>query len=100
MLAVDRDISAVDVAANRLKDFGDRAQVRHARFDEIGKILDDDGRSLNGAIFDLGVSSHQLDTPERGFSHRFTSPLDMRMDPTDSLNASIIVNSYEEAELT
>jgi len=100
LLAVDRDISAVDVAANRLKDFGDRAQVRHARFDEIGKILDDDGRSLNGAIFDLGVSSHQLDTPERGFSHRFTSPLDMRMDPTDSLNASIIVNSYEEAELT
>ncbi|MFL3020718.1 MAG: 16S rRNA (cytosine(1402)-N(4))-methyltransferase RsmH [Acidimicrobiales bacterium] len=100
LIGIDRDISAVEVAASRLKGFGDRVEVRHARFDEIGKIIDDDGRSLSGAIFDLGVSSHQLDTPERGFSHRFTSPLDMRMDPSDSLDASTVINGYDEAELT
>ena len=63
LIGIDRDISAVEIAASRLKGFGDRAQVQHARFDEIGKIIDDDGRPLRGAIFDLGVSSHQLDTP-------------------------------------
>ena len=100
LIGIDRDISAVEVAASRLKGFGGRVQLQHARFDEIGKIIDDDGRSLSGAIFDLGVSSHQLDTPERGFSHRFTSPLDMRMDLSDSLDASTVVNGYDEAELT
>ena len=100
LIGIDRDISAVEVAASRLKGFGGRVQLQHARFDEIGKIIDDDGRSLSGAIFDLGVSSHQLDTPERGFSHRFTSPLDMRMDLSNSLDASTVINSYDEAELT
>ena len=100
LIGIDRDISAVEVASSRLKGFGGRVQLHHARFDEIGKIIDSDGRSLSGAIFDLGVSSYQLDTPERGFSHRFTSPLDMRMDLSDSLDASTVVNSYDEAELT
>ncbi len=98
LVGVDRDESAVQVASARLKRFGDRVQVHHARFDEISTILDDD-RPLTGAIFDLGVSSHQLDTPERGFSHRFASPLDMRMDLSASLNASTVVNSYDEDEL-
>ena len=99
LIGIDRDISAVEVAASRLKAFGDRVQVQHARFDQIGKVIDDDGRQLSGALFDLGVSSHQLDTPERGFSHRFSSPLDMRMNLNDSLDASTVINSYEEAEL-
>ncbi len=99
LVGVDRDKSAVEVASSRLKRFGDRFQVHHARFDQIGVILENDDRPLSGAIFDLGVSSHQLDTPERGFSHRFTSPLDMRMDLSDSLDASTVVNNYDEDEL-
>ena len=100
LVGIDRDQSAVEAVSARLKRFGDRFEVHHGRFDEIGTILDNDDRPLNGAIFDLGVSSHQLDTPERGFSYRYKSPLDMRMNPSDSLDASTVVNSYDEDELT
>lgn len=99
LIGVDRDNSAVEVARSRLKGFGERFDVCHARFDQVGAILDNDGRPLSGAIFDLGVSSYQLDTPQRGFSHRYASPLDMRMDLSDPLDASTVVNSYDEDEL-
>ncbi|HIF65404.1 MAG TPA: 16S rRNA (cytosine(1402)-N(4))-methyltransferase RsmH [Acidimicrobiia bacterium] len=100
LLGIDRDPSAVKVSRDRLAEFGQKAQVVQGRFDEIGQILDLDGRQLNGALFDLGVSSHQLDTPSRGFSHRYAAPLDMRMNPDDALEAATIVNSYGEQELT
>ena len=77
LLGIDRDPSAVKVSRDRLAEFGRRAQVVHGRFDQIDQILDLDGRQLTGALFDLGVSSHQLDTPDRGFSHRYAAPLDM-----------------------
>ena len=99
LLGIDRDPSAVEVARDRLAEFGRKAQVLHGRFDEIGQILDLDGRELHGALFDLGVSSHQLDTPGRGFSHRYSAPLDMRMNPHDALEAATIVNTYSEDEL-
>jgi 16S rRNA (cytosine1402-N4)-methyltransferase len=97
---LDRDPDAVEAAATRLARFGDRATVDHARFDAIADVA----RSrrlgdLSGALFDLGVSSPQLDRGERGFSHRFDAPLDMRMDTTRGRTAADIVNTYDEREL-
>jgi 16S rRNA (cytosine1402-N4)-methyltransferase len=94
---LDQDPSAVAVAQERLARFGDRARVTHARFDRIAEVVDG---PLSGVLFDLGVSSPQLDRAERGFSHRFDAPLDMRMDPGASLTAADVVNTYDERSLT
>ncbi|MGB1822788.1 MAG: 16S rRNA (cytosine(1402)-N(4))-methyltransferase RsmH, partial [Acidimicrobiales bacterium] len=99
LIGLDRDPNAVRATKERLRHLGDRVNVVHARFDQIAAVLDSGGRQLTGAIFDLGVSSHQLDTPDRGFSHRHDAPLDMRMDPQQELNASTVVNTYTEDEL-
>jgi 16S rRNA (cytosine1402-N4)-methyltransferase len=97
---LDRDPDAVEAAATRLERFGDRASVHHARFDGIGAVATALGLTeLSGVLFDLGVSSHQLDRGERGFSHRFDAALDMRMDPTTGRTAADIVNSYSQEEL-
>ncbi len=97
---LDRDPDAVEAAATRLAPFGDRATVHHARFDAIDAVARELGvPELSGVLFDLGVSSHQLDRGERGFSHRFDAPLDMRMDPTTGRTAADIVNSYSHEEL-
>jgi 16S rRNA (cytosine1402-N4)-methyltransferase len=100
LLGVDRDADAVSAARDRLSVFGDRAQVVQGRFGELREILSEHGEgNVIGVLFDLGVSSAQLDRPERGFSYRFDAPLDMRMDSSQTLTASDVVNLYDEARL-
>ena len=97
---LDQDPDAVAVATDRLAPYGDRATVTHVRFDrmtEAVRRLGLDG--VSGVLFDLGVSSPQLDRGERGFSHRFDAALDMRMDTTTGQTAADVVNGYDEVEL-
>jgi 16S rRNA (cytosine1402-N4)-methyltransferase len=97
---LDRDPAAVAVATERLAPFGDRATVTHARFDGMARAVADLGLDVvSGVLFDLGVSSPQLDRADRGFSHRFDASLDMRMDTTTGITAADVVNGYDEAEL-
>jgi 16S rRNA (cytosine1402-N4)-methyltransferase len=97
---LDQDPDAVAVATERLAPYGDRATVTHARFDRMADALHDLGiEAVSGVLFDLGVSSPQLDRAERGFSHRFDAPLDMRMDTTTGPTAADVINGYDEAEL-
>jgi 16S rRNA (cytosine1402-N4)-methyltransferase len=104
VVGLDQDPDAVAAASARLARFGDRADVRRTRFDRLGDVLAEvlPGRGLagaSGALFDLGVSSPQLDRAERGFSFRGAGPLDMRMDPTRAPSAADLVNGADEAEL-
>jgi 16S rRNA (cytosine1402-N4)-methyltransferase len=92
----------VAAAAAHLAPFADRVTLVRSRFDHLEQIMSDLAireEELSGVLFDLGVSSPQLDEPERGFSYRWDSPLDMRMDPDDPWSASDVVNGYQEAEL-
>jgi 16S rRNA (cytosine1402-N4)-methyltransferase len=104
LIGVDRDPTALDIARERLARFGDRLTLVQTRYDGIDAALDESGygptESVDGILFDLGVSSMQLDRAERGFSYAQDAPLDMRMDPTAPLTAAEIVNSYDEAALT
>ncbi len=101
LIGLDRDPAALQKASDVLAPYGDRVSLHHATFDEADRVvlqeLEMDG--LNGMLLDLGVSSHQLDTPERGFSFRYDAPLDMRMNPTVGITAADVVNEAEEAEL-
>ena len=101
VLGLDRDADAVEAARSRLARFGDRAQVVHGRFEQLGRLVEQhgEGEQAMGILMDLGVSSAQLDRPERGFSYRFDAPLDMRMDAKQSLTATEVVNGYDEAQL-
>jgi 16S rRNA (cytosine1402-N4)-methyltransferase len=100
LLGVDRDADAVSAARQRLGEFGDRAQVVQGRFGELRELLPEhEEGNVIGVLFDLGVSSAQLDRPERGFSYRFDAPLDMRMDASQTLTAAEVVNYYDEARL-
>ncbi len=88
LIALDRDLTALDLARKRLAPHGERATLIHARFAELAEVLkrrDIDG--VDGILLDLGVSSMQLDRPERGFSFARSGPIDMRMDPTRGLTA-------------
>ncbi|MGV0652672.1 16S rRNA (cytosine(1402)-N(4))-methyltransferase RsmH [Mycolicibacterium thermoresistibile] len=95
VIGLDRDPDALAVAADRLARFGDRVQLVQTRFDGIPRDTE-----FDGVLFDLGVSSMQLDRPERGFSYSADAPLDMRMDPTAELTAAEVVNTYDEKALT
>jgi 16S rRNA (cytosine1402-N4)-methyltransferase len=100
ILGLDQDPDALAAATQRLAPFGDRAQVVRARFDTLGDVVDGLGAGpLSGALFDLGVSSPQLDRVERGFSYRGDAELDMRMDPDRGPTAADLVNTMGEAEL-
>lgn len=100
LIAVDRDEAAIDAGHKKLERFGSAVTIVHGNFREIDLILDRlDIEKVDGMLFDLGVSSPQLDNSERGFSYMADSPLDMRMDKTDSLTAYEIVNTWGETEL-
>jgi 16S rRNA (cytosine1402-N4)-methyltransferase len=103
VIGLDRDPSALQIARGRLAPFADRITLVHTRYDGIVNALTESGydtvESVDGVLFDLGVSSMQLDRAERGFAYAKDAPLDMRMDPSSSLTAADIVNTYSEAEL-
>jgi 16S rRNA (cytosine1402-N4)-methyltransferase len=103
LIGLDRDPSALDIARARLARFGDRVTLVHTRYDDIASVLAECGyalvESVDGVLFDLGVSSMQLDRTERGFAYAHDAPLDMRMDPASTLTAADIVNTYDEAAL-
>lgn len=99
LIGIDRDTDALEVAKERLKDYPNVTYI-HGNHDDIKEILE----SLNidkvdGILLDLGVSSYQIDTEERGFSYMLNSTLDMRMDKTQKLTAKEVVNTYKEEEL-
>lgn len=100
LIGLDRDPAALQKAAEVLEPFGGRVSLHHATFDRAGEVLQQLGiEQLDGMLLDLGVSSHQLDTPERGFSFRHDAPLDMRMNPQVGRTAADVINQADEAEL-
>lgn len=104
LICIDTDECAIRAAKKRLCDYSDRITFVHGNFSDISEILRDLGiDGIDGAIIDLGVSSYQLDTPERGFSYNTDAPLDMRMNaegsPEKTKSAYTVVNTYSESEL-
>jgi 16S rRNA (cytosine1402-N4)-methyltransferase len=108
VLGIDRDPQAIAAATERLSPFGSRAIVRQSRFDDLARVVREvqaelgtpiGQQGITGVLFDLGVSSPQLDVAERGFSYRRDAILDMRMDPTSGLTAADVVNGFSEDQL-
>ncbi|CAA9271896.1 MAG: 16S rRNA (cytosine(1402)-N(4))-methyltransferase [uncultured Acidimicrobiales bacterium] len=101
LIGLDRDDEALALAGDTLDRFGDRVVLRRANFDDLGDVVAGLGRAggVSGVLFDLGVSSMQLDDPERGFSYRGEGPLDMRADRRQPTTAADIVNGYDEVSL-
>lgn len=99
-IGIDQDEEAIQAAGLRLSEFGDMVTIVRSNYVSIEEILKSLGiERVNGIVLDLGVSSHQLDTPERGFSYKTDAPLDMRMDVRNDLTAKDIVNTYDEMKL-
>jgi 16S rRNA (cytosine1402-N4)-methyltransferase len=96
LVGIDRDEQALAIAGETLARFGDRVVLRRANFDELGDVVEG---PVAGVLFDLGVSSMQLDDPERGFSYRGDGPLDMRADQRQTTTAADVVNGYDVGAL-
>ncbi len=100
IVAIDRDHLALEAARCRLQKFSERVKFFHDSFSSLEKVLNEEKiSSISGFLFDLGVSSPQLDNAERGFSYRFEGPVDMRMDVSQRNTASHLINSLEQSEL-
>jgi 16S rRNA (cytosine1402-N4)-methyltransferase len=103
LIGLDRDPDAMWIAGERLAQFGDRVILVRTRYDGIEDVLAETGyrtSQVHGVLFDLGVSSMQLDRTARGFSYAADAPLDMRMDPDAALTAADVINTYDEKALT
>ena len=101
LIGIDRDQEALALSRARLSTFADRIDLVHATYDEIPEVLDGLGIStVDGVLFDLGVSSMQLDVADRGFAYSHEAPLDMRMNAADEVSAAEVVNTYSVGELT
>ena len=100
LIGLDRDEVALAAARERLKPFSDRVTLVHSNFQALSAVLDDLGiAKVDGMLFDLGVSSPQLDDKARGFSYMADAPLDMRMDRSEGLTAYDVVNTYDQESL-
>ncbi|MEV7648436.1 16S rRNA (cytosine(1402)-N(4))-methyltransferase RsmH [Arthrobacter sp. NPDC089319] len=100
LVGIDRDEQALALAGERLRPFAERTDLVHAVYDEIADAVEDLGfGQIDGALFDLGVSSLQLDERDRGFAYSYDAPLDMRMDTSRGMTAADVVNTYTEADL-
>ena len=100
IIGIDQDAAAIEAAGDRLKDFGEKVTIVRSNYCDMKSRLHELGiDKVDGIILDLGVSSYQLDTAERGFSYREDAPLDMRMDTRQKMTARDIVNDYSEMDL-
>lgn len=101
LLGIDQDDAAIEAAGERLSVFGDKVTIVRSNYKDMDQVLRDNGiYDVDGIVLDLGVSSYQLDTVERGFSYKYDTGLDMRMDRRQTLTAKDIVNAYSLQELS
>ena len=101
LIAIDRDEESLNVCRRRLSEFGDAVSFMHANFVDLDSALDGlNIQKINGILFDLGISSFQLDDPQRGFSFQREGPLDMRMDRSSYISAHDLINNLNEDELS
>lgn len=99
LIGVDRDTAALEAAGERLKDYACQRVYLHTNYSDVEAIKEAAGGKVDGILLDLGVSSFQLDTAERGFSYMHDAPMDMRMNEDDAFTAYQVVNDYSEQEL-
>ncbi|KAB2954529.1 16S rRNA (cytosine(1402)-N(4))-methyltransferase RsmH [Heliorestis acidaminivorans] len=102
LIGLDQDREALAAAAPRLKEFASQVTLVQSNFRHLEKVVEDLGLTgtLNGILLDIGVSSHQLDVAERGFSYRLDGPLDMRMNQDSTITAAMMLNEYSEEDLS